>query len=148
MRITRRDFINAACASAILAASGSLTSSFGQKTNKLFPIPGEAYADPLLSMSSNKFREFIGQTFKVTGEGIRPTPLVLTEVNLLERPQNTIGGYYGECFSLVFEGDLMRQLKQGSYSIETNGVPQFSALLVPIGMRRVKYEIVVNHISR
>ena len=151
MEITRRQFINAACASAVLAVSGGLTASYGQlKGGKsgLFPVPPEAYSDPLFSCTASQCRELIGHTFTVTREGLRPTSLILRQVIVNERSGNTLRGYYGDCFSLIFEGDGRRQLNQDSYLMETEGLRQFSALLVPVGIERTKYELIVNHITR
>lgn len=148
MRITRREFINVACTSAALLLSG--VPSFGQRASKekLFPVPPEAYANPLFSLTATKLSKFIGRTFTVTREGIPPTALVLLKVDELERSENTLRGFYGDCFSLIFEGNEGNQLAQESYLLETDGLTPFSALLVPIGPEHTKYELIVNRITR
>ena len=149
MEINRRKFINVAGVSALIAFGGGLTGSFGQSAGReLFPIPADAYADPLLSMTANQLRDFIGHTFTMTREGTRPISAVLAEVNVLEWRANTINGYYGECFSMILDGGARRRLEQGSYVIETAGLRAFSALVVPVGINRTKYEIIVNRLTR
>ena len=149
MQITRRDFINAACSAALIATAGGLTASFGQRSlsDELFPIPVEAYSEPLFSMTARQLTAFVGQSFTASFEGRRATSLVLTEVNALARPQNTIAGYYGECFSLIFSNER-RPLEPGTYLMAARGLAPFSALLAPVNLERTRYEILVNHVTR
>ena len=150
MQITRRQFINAACASAIVVAGGGLSASLGQKTLRegLHPIPPEVYSEPLFSMTAQQLQPFLGQRFTASLDGQQAWALILDEVNAIERQQNTIGGYYGECFSLVFTGSERRQLPQGYYVMSTAGLEPFLALLVPVDRHRIRYEIIVNHVTR
>lgn len=149
MQFTRREFVQAACASAMMIAGGGLTKAFGQKeTGELFPVPPEAYADPLFSMTAKRFEPFIGNSFTVRLDEGRSVRVVLTEVNSLERSQNTIRGYYGDCFSLIFEGPKKNAFDQGTYEMQIDGLADFSALLVPTGQGRRQYELIVNRVGR
>ena len=150
MKITRRQFIHATCASAMFISTGSLSAALGQKavSEELFPIPAEAYSEPIFSMTSKQLRAFLGSHFTATPESGKVTRLILTEVNQLERSQNILRGYYGESFSLIFEGEAPRPLGQGVYVMRTSGLDSFSALVVPTGRDRTQYEIIVNHITR
>jgi hypothetical protein len=150
MQITRRQFLNATCASAIIAAGGGLTTLFGQKSLRqdLFPIPPEVYSEPLFSMTAQQLRSLVGSRFTATIGDQRPVAIVLTEVNEFDRTQNAIGGSYGECFSLVFSGSERRPMPQGTYVMATQGLESFSALLVPVDRSRLRYEIIINHLTR
>lgn len=149
MQITRRQFITASCASALVVAGGGLK-ALGQKSlpDDLFPVPPEVYSEPLFSMTSQQLRPFIGNRFTATADGQRTAALILDEVTAIESPQNTLGGYYGECFSLIFTGSERRPLPQGTYTMATPGLEPFSALLVPVDRNRIRYEIIVNHVTR
>jgi hypothetical protein len=151
MKITRRSFIQSAGGAAALLVAGSvLPTALGQQKarNELFPIPPEVYPEPLFSMTAKQFEQFIGHSFSATPEGRRSVPLVLTEVNLLEYQQNTINGYYGESFSLIFEAQQRLTLSQDRYEMRTEGLPDFSALIVPTGRRRRQFEVIINRITR
>ena len=150
MQITRRQFINAACASAIVVAGGGFTASLGQRSlrDDLFPIPPEVYSEPVFSMTAQQLERFMGNRFTATADGQRSAALILDEVNLADSSQNAIGGNYGECFSLVFIGSERRPLQQGTYTMATPGLEPFSALLVPVDRNRIRYEIIVNHVTR
>jgi hypothetical protein len=69
-------------------------------------------------------------------------------VNSLEYQRNTINGYYGESFSLIFEAAPKTKLPQGRYEMTTDGLPGFTALVVPTGRRQRQFEIVINRITR
>ena len=150
MQITRRKFINAACASAFIVAGGGLTATFGQKDSPddLFPVPPEAYSESLFSMTASQLQDYVGSRFTATIEGLRPVTLVLEEVNTVERMANAIRGTYGECFSLVFTGAERRPVQQGTYNITTQGLDPFTALVVPVDRSRLRYEIIINHVTR
>ena len=152
MKTTRRSFIQTlGSAFALTFAGGALVSdAFGQKkaAGELFEIPAEAYSNPLYSMTAKQFESYIGHSFTAVSEQGQTVSLVLTEVNRLERQQNTLQGYYGESYSLIFEGPDRVLLSQGSYEMNTDGLSGFSALVVPTGRRLRQYEVIVNRITR
>jgi len=151
MQITRRNFIQSASGvAALLVAGNILPAALGQQKarNELFPIPPEVYPEPLFSMTAKQFEAFIGRSFTATAEGRRGVTLMLTEVNSLEHQQNTIDGYYGESFSLIFEAQQRLTLSQDVYEMRSDGLPDFSALIVPTGRRRRQFEVIVNRITR
>ena len=150
MHTTRRNFLKVAGTAGMLATTGGFGSLFGQqqKTVDLFPLPAEVYSQPLYSMTSKQFETRIGRAFTALSETGRANRLVLTEVNRLERMQNSVGGYYGECYSLIFESSAKVRLTQDVYEMRTDGLESFSALLVPTGRGPREFEIIVNHLAR
>ena len=151
MQITRRGFIQTlGSAAALIAAGGTFGAAFGQKKGRdvLFPIPVEAYSDPLFSMTAKQFEALLGQQFTVTLEDGDTIALTLTEVNTLDLIENTSGGYYGEVFSLIFEGSQRKTLSQGRYEMMVDGLAAFSALVVPTGRAQRQYEVIINRLSR
>jgi hypothetical protein len=150
MQITRRNFLqNASAAMALMAVGGGVT-VLGQKVDwpELYPLPAEVYSQPLYSMTSKQFEQFLGREFLSTTPDGLEVSLVLKEVNLIDRLRNTTRGYYGESFSLVFESGAKRKLQQATYELRTEGLEMFSALMVPTDRSRESYEIIVNHITR
>lgn len=150
MHITRRNFIQSATlASAFLVSGGGLR-AFGQKGDvpELFPVPAEAYGDPLLSMTPKQLEQYLGHVFTARAADGRTIQLVLTEVNVLVRPENSMRGYYGDCFSMIFEGPERYKLTQGNYELVTDGLNQFTALVVPTGRQQKQYEVIVNRLTR
>lgn len=149
MEISRRNFLRTAGAAvAFGVASGGLRVIGQQRSGGLFPLPPEVYSEPLFSLTARQAEALLGTTFTATASGGRSVRLTLTEVNPLERQANTLGGYYGECFSLVFESPQRFKLTQGIYQITGGGLDMHSVLMVPTGMERRKYEIIVNHLTR
>ena len=151
MEITRRSFINSiGVATAFSVAGVNLTTVLAQKKNRdgLFLIPPEVYSEPLYSMTAKQFEVYIGNLFTVTDRDGRSVQLVLTEVNVLDQSGNTIRGYYGECFSLIFEGAGRRGLDQNTYEMRTDGLANFDALLVPTGRAQRQYEVIANRVTR
>lgn len=152
MHITRRNFLhNIGAALTLTAIGGGLQNIFGQKdeTPVTFPIPIETYSQPLYSMTAKQFEQYIGREFTASlpDEGGSVT-LTLSEVNPIERLPNSTRGYYGESFSLVFEKRGKHGLAQDIYEIRTQGLEQFSALLVPTDRLMKRYEMIVNHLTR
>lgn len=151
MQITRRNFLHSIGAAGALAVSGGLVpSAFAQQTSRehLFPIPPEAYADGLFSVSAKQFRALIGQSFSVASEACDSALLVLTEVNTHERLENALQGYYGDSFSLIFEVRGKRSIPQSTYEITGPGISTLSILLVPTSRRLREYEAVINRLTR
>jgi len=148
MHITRRNFIQTISAAAAFFSTQGLD-VFGQKKgrNVGFAVPAEAYSEALFSMTAKQFEPMIGQIATVTDAEGRAFELILTEVNRIERLHNTVQGYYGECFSLIFDGDRAESFSQSIYEIRIESV-EFSALVVPVGLNRKRYEVIVNHLSR
>jgi len=152
MHITRRNFLHSIGAAVTLTAfGGGLKNIFGQKEEGAgtFPIPVETYSQPLYSMTGKQFEQFIGREFSASLPDDGGTVnLILTEVNPIELLPNTTRGFYGESFSLVFENRGKRRLAQDTYDIRTQGLKQFSALLVPTDRLMKRYEMIVNHLTR
>ena len=152
MKTTRRSFIQTlGSAFALTFAGGAFASNVTGQTKPdgdLFEIPAEAYTNPLSSMTAKQFDSYIGHSFTAVSQQGQTIHLVLTEVNLLERQPNTLRGYYGDSYSLIFEGPDRVLLTQGTYEMNTDGLSSFSALLVPTGRRQRQYELIVNRITR
>jgi hypothetical protein len=151
MHINRRNFLHSIGAAATLTAFGGLQNIVGQKdeTPSEFPIPAETYSQPLYSMTAKQFEQFIGREFSAALPDDGGTvKLILTEVSPIERLPNATRGFYGESFSLVFELRGKRRLEQDTYEFRTQGLEQFSALLVPTDRLMKRYEIIVNHLTR
>ena len=151
MQITRRGFIHTlGCAAALFATGGTFGPAFGQRKRRdvLFPIPVEVYSDPLFSMTAKQFDALLGQPFTLTSEDGETIQLTLTEVNTLELLQNSSRGYYGEVFSLIFEGSKRQTLQQGRYEMMVDGLAPFSALVVPTGRAQRQYEVIINRLGR
>ena len=148
MHITRRNFIQTISAAAAFFSIQGLN-TFGQRRvrNEVYSIPPEAYPEPLFSMTAKQFEPMVGQIFTATNAEGRLFNLTLSEVNRIERLQNTLGGYYGECFSLIFDGDERDSLSQDTYELHAGSV-EFPALVVPVGLHRKRYEVIVNHLTR
>jgi len=148
--MNRRNFLHSLTVAFAFAAAGGVNEVLAQKVHVrgLFPVPAEAYTNPLFSMSANQIEAFAGREFTVTAADGTRFGLTLKEVNAVERKTNAIRGSYGESFSLVFEGNDQLQLDQDVYDFAVDGMQPFSALVVPTGRRRKQYEIVVNHVTR
>jgi hypothetical protein len=148
--MNRRNFLHSLTVAFTFAAAGGVNEVFAQKAGRglLFPIPAEAYSNPLFSMSARQLEALIGREFTITASDGTSVGLVLKEVNSDERKTNAIRGSYGESFSLVFEGDEKLQLNQDIFDFAVDGMQPFSALVVPTGRRRKQYEIVINHVTR
>ncbi|HUR98114.1 MAG TPA: twin-arginine translocation signal domain-containing protein [Pyrinomonadaceae bacterium] len=152
MHITRRNFLHTLGTAVAVATVGITPKNvFGQKqeSSNLFPIPAEVYSEPLYSMTAKQLKQFIGSDFTATSSRGETIDLVLTEVNAIERLPNSAGGFYGECFSLIFENKRKRSsLKQDTYEMGTTGMAPFSALVVPTDRLAKRNEVIVNHLSR
>ena len=149
MQITRRNFLQTCGAVAAVGLTCGELRTFGQsKNNELIPIPPEAYSDPFYSLSAKQCELLIGTSFTATSIDGEVFRLVLSEVNPFDVQINNINGYYGESFSLVFEGNERRKLRQGIYEIEGGGFVLSSALIVPTDRLQKRYEVVVNHLTR
>lgn len=149
MQVTRRNFLQTIGTAAAVVVSGTGLNAFGQDLpGDLFPIPAEAYSDPLFSISARHFEGLLGTTFTVTAAGGRSVRLTLTQVNSLERQANVLRGFYGESFSLIFETQQRLRLSQGIYHVAGSGLDLNTVLLVPTGIERRHYEIIINHVTR
>ena len=150
MHITRRTFLHTAMAAGFtFAVVGNGNSVFGQKADpELFPIPVEVYSQPLYSVTARQFERWIGRNFTVTSPDGRVETVVLTQVNTHERLGNTTRGYYGESFSLSFQSKAKSRspLTQELYTLAGNGF-DFELLVVPVGIEKGQFEVVINHLS-
>ncbi|HKP68860.1 MAG TPA: hypothetical protein VJV05_06230 [Pyrinomonadaceae bacterium] len=151
MPLTRRTFLQSVIAAGVtFAVAGSGSRAFGQKVRTDgFPIPVEAYTDPLYSLTARDFEPLIGQTFIATSVEGQTRNLILTEVNRDERLGNAIRGTYGESYSLVFAGGGKERtlLTQDVYKVSGNGL-EVEMLIVPVGRSKNEYQVVVNRLAR
>ena len=148
MHTSRRNFLRTTTAALTFVVAGGGSRAFGQKRPvDLFPVPAEAYSDPIFSLTFSQAEALVGTTFTTIGASGRPVRLILTAVNSLERKANGIRGCYGESFSLIFEGQKKTTLDQGVYRLSGGGLEFDAVLLVPTGIARDKYEVIVNHVT-
>ena len=151
MQISRRDFVRSVGIGACAVYLNGNGIAFGQRGPKgtFFPIPAEAYTDPMYSMTAKQFEGHLGRSFVIRFENGNSCEAVLTEVNVAEKLQNSLTGVYGEGFSLIFEikNDEVR-LKQDVYIVSAPGIQTFSPLIVPTGRLSRQYEVIINHLTR
>ena len=149
MFLSRRTFIHSLGATLALAAFVDVKSVIAQKGQQdLFPIPVETYSEPLFSMTLQQFEAIVGQRFTVLSPDGVSTELTLTEVTRIEPMTNTIRGFYGESYSLIFVNSRKERLIQDIYEFQTEGLSQFSALLVPTDRAQRQYQVIVNRVTR
>ena len=142
MKFTRRHFVQTlGSAAAITAVNGCLHTALGQSGAKAVLSQG------LFSMKADQARSLIGRSFSLKASDGIIGEMVLAEVNRIHRPANAARGYSGECFSLIFKSRRNRNFDQGIYEMRSEGIDQFSALLVPTGRRRMEYELVINRLK-
>ena len=149
MEISRRNFLQTVSATAAaLAITGGGLRAFGQQKGDLFPIPPEVYSETIFSLTAKQAEALLGTTFTATLAGGRTVRLTLTRVNPIQGDGNTLRGYYGESFSMIFESQQRLSLAQGTYRLTSGDLDMTSVLLVPIGLDRKQYEVMVNHVTR
>jgi hypothetical protein len=155
MQTSRRNFLQTTAAVAAFVVAGGGYRAFGQeRSDDLFRVPAEVFSESLYSMTMRQAEALLGTTFTTTLSevetvlGGRSVRLTLTQVNSLERKANSILGCYGESFSLIFEAQQRVALEQGIYRMSGGGLVLGSVLLVPTGITRDKYEIIINHVTR
>jgi hypothetical protein len=150
MNVTRRKFIERVGITALAAASAtSVGKVFAQsgKADGMYFRPAESAADPLNYLSRQHFEPFINTAFEVSGEG-GAARLTLIEVNAIERKTNESRGYSGESFSLIFRGSAANKLEQGTYQVRHGALGEHSLLVVPVGRKGTRYEVIINLIVR
>lgn len=149
MQISRRNFLQTTgAAAAFFVSSGALGALGQRKGGDLFPIPAEAYSEAIFSLTAKQAEAFLGATFTATSAGGRTVRLTLTRVNPIQRESNALRGYYGESFSLIFESQQRLNLSQGIYRLTGGELDLQSVLVVPTGLDRRHYEVVINHLTR
>lgn len=155
MQTSRRNFLQTTAAVGAFVVAGGGLKAFGQdRSDDLFRVPAEVFSESLYSMTMRQAEALLGTTFMTTVSeretvlGGRSVRLTLTQVNPLERKANSILGCYGESFSLIFEAQQRVALEQGIYRMSGGGIVLDSVLLVPTGITRDKYEIIINHVTR
>jgi len=149
MNITRRRFIQNLGTAAIAVASLTSTGSvFAQvsKTDELFAVPPESFADPLNYLTRAHFEPFV-DTFIEVRAGEKKIQLRLIEVSDLNREANEKRSFRGESFSLLFEDARKARLPQDVYPIKHFALGEFSLLLVPVGIKGNHYEAIINRIA-
>lgn len=156
MKMHRRNFIQTLGITALaLGFLNPVKDVFGQKGNilgslegGLFPIPPESLNDPLTYLTSRHFEPFVNTVVRVKKSESRTIELELIEVKQLNHEVNDKRGFYGESFSLLFQNAGKTKLPQGTYEIEHDALGRFSLFLVPTGLRGIRYEAIINHVSR
>lgn len=150
MKFTRRNFVQAlGAAAAITAVDGCLNTALGRSSTAtdLFTTPVGGKLQTLFSLKADQARSLIGRAFVAKTPDGMTAEMVLAEVNKINRRVNSARGYSGECFSLIFKSRRNKGFAQGIYEMQSAGMDQFSALLVPTGRRGREYELVVNHLK-
>lgn len=105
----------------------------------LFRIPERALTD--FYLTSKHFEPLLESTFLVGKSKMR-----LVQVTDLSNKTNSLSGFYGDSFSLVFEGPA--DIPAASYLVKHPAIGGFPFLVNPAGKRSGVYEIVVNRIRR
>ena len=100
----------------------------------------------LESLSKSSFRAHLGSDFRLIAPDGNRVRAVLREVNDAPGEQAETE----ESFSLVFEAPADAPLMQQTYTVEQEGVGQFSLFLVPTHatVEAVEYEAVFNRAKR
>lgn len=148
MEISRRNFLQTAGVASALILSGGIRALGQVKGTDLFPLPAEVYSEPIFSLTARRAEAFLGKTFTATMASGRTAKLTLMQVNPIQREGNTLRGYYGESFSMIFESPQRLSLDQGVYRLAGSELDMTSILLVPTGLERKQYEVMVNHLTR
>lgn len=159
MNVTRRKFLRAGSACALLAGLGLNSSNhvFGQSkggspAHKGYDIPYESKTDRVFYFNRETFAPHVGTNFRLyrkgasKGHGLRLEEVFDNQARLKSR---RLKAHDGECFSLYFRGPSAGDLPQETYRLEHASLGTFSLFLVP-GREEsggVLYEAVINHLA-
>ena len=159
MNVTRRKFLRAGSACALLAGLGLNPSKliFGQSKgnspgHKGYDIPYASKTDRVFYFNRETFAPHLGTNFRFyrkgasEGYGLRLEEVFDHQAQLKSRRLKT---HDGECFSLYFSGPASADLPQEIYRLEHASLGTFSLFLVPgrAEAGRVVYEAVINHLA-
>lgn len=111
----------------------------------LFAVPLNAVTD--FYLTSKHFEPLVNTCFEVV-TGQMGFQLTLKEVAELASKANQFRGYYGESFSLMFEGPRNASLVAGTYEFKHERLGEFSLFVSPVGKSGTDYEVIVNRIRR
>jgi hypothetical protein len=140
MKYTRRSFIgNLSIAAMAAASAGSIFPQKRPRPDDLFPVPSAAYTDFYLSRTH--FEPLVNTTFEIGS-----VKLTLKEVTQLGSKNNEMRGYYGEAFSLLFDGP--RGLPSGTHQMSHPAIGEFPFFITAVGNRGTTYEVIVNRIRK
>ena len=150
MKISRRNFLLHSGATALSAAiilPG--LNIFGQTvTNEqAFPIPPESTNDALNYLRREHFESVVNTFFQFQTEERVDVKLKLVAVDNLRLITNDQQGFVGESYSLLFEGTKKSKIAQGNYQVNHNTLGQFMLFIVPVGLRGIRYEAIINRIN-
>lgn len=148
MNFSRRSFIGNLGITAIGAASfGRIAAFAGSKTDDgLFQVPSSARTD--FYLTSKHFEPLVGTVFEVETSGAASFRLRLTEVLELTNKQNELRGFYGESFSLLFEGGQGSRIEAGMHTFKHDVLGEVSFFVSPVDRNGTSYEVIVNRIRR
>ena len=119
--------------------AGSVFSQKRGRADDLFPVPASAFTDFYLTHSH--FEPLINTSFQIGG-----VQMTLREVTKLAYRSNELRGYYGESFSLLFEGPNGRM--SGIHQLRHPALGEFAFFINSVGERGTSYEIIVNRIRK
>lgn len=157
MNVTRRKFLKAGSACALLASCGLNPSQlvFGQSGGNGYghPIPDACKTDRVFYFNRETFAPYVGTDFRFFrrgasgGHGLRLEQVSDNQARLRSRQLRT---HEGECFSLYFRGPASGDLTQDVYRLEHAALGEFKLFLVPGRNDQtgsVVYEAVINHLA-
>lgn len=150
MKINRRNFIQAFGTTALaISFFNPVKTVFGQTVtgDDLFPVPAESLNEPLTYLTSRHFEPYVNTFVRVQKSEKRSVQLELIEVSQTPNEGNAKHGFNGESFSLLFQSADKAKLVQGTYKISHDALGEFSLLLVPVGLRGIRYEAIINHVN-
>ena len=160
MNVTRRKFLKAGSACALLASCGFNPSQlvFGQLGGNNpgpngYKIPHQCKTDRVFCFNRETFASHVGTDFRLyqrgasKGHGLRLEQVADHQSRLRSRRLRT---HEGECFSLYFRGPASNDLTQDVYRLEHAALGEFQLFLVPGRKSRtgsVVYEAVINRLA-
>ena len=162
MNVTRRKFLRAGSACALLAGLGFDPSNlvYGQSKRtppghkKVYDIPYESKTDRAFYFNRDTFAPHVGTDFRLFQQGARKGYGLRLETvfdNQAQLKSRRLKAHGGECFSLYFRGPASEDLPQATYRLEHAALGTFSLFLVPGRVDEsagvVVYEAVINHLA-
>jgi len=159
MNVTRRKFLKAGSACALLASCGLNPSQlvFGQSGGNNpgpngYAIPHQCMTDRVFYFNRETFAPHVGPDFRFYQKGARKGyGLRLEGVfdNQAQLKSRRLAAHDGECFSLFFRGPASKDLPQATYRFEHASLGVFSLFVVPgrAESGSVLYEAVINHLT-
>ena len=141
MSISRRGFLQSACASAVAVGlfSGSAVSAFAQKSELkdsrgYFQLPPQVFGDRLFHFTQATFEPYLQSDFRVTVGPYKVVNLTLVKVeDQRPRPRKGMARTEGECYTLHFKASARLSDLQQTYVLEHEALGKFSLFLVQAG---------------